>query len=254
MTRKNLGLASVALNVITLQLQIMPNATASKRIFEPRQQRSRETLARVLDAFVELLEKKPFEQITMAELARRSKIAVTSIYARFEDKRALVLAAHERHRDEMIGEIDRILDPAQWRGSPLEAIVREVITRVIADRRSRLPLLRAALLVNDRDVYERAAQISRHASERMTALLAPHLTWLPESEREHVVDFALRAATSVLQQRLVFGDIEPARFQLGEAEMAHRLADQFLATLTHGRPLTAKPHRAAKPKKVRSRK
>ena len=49
----------------------MSNPIASKRIFEPHQQRSRETLARVLDAFVELLEKKPFEQITMMELARR---------------------------------------------------------------------------------------------------------------------------------------------------------------------------------------
>ena len=217
----------------------MPTAIASKRIFEPRQQRSRETLARVLDAFVELLEKKPFEQITMAELARRSKIAVTSIYARFEDKRALVLAAHERHRDEMIGEIDRILDPAQWRGAALDTIVRETMTRIIADRRSRLPLLRAALLVNDRDVYERAAQISRHASERMTALLARYLIWLPEPERARTVDFALRAATSVLQQRLVFGDIEPGRFRLSESELNQRLADQFLATLTRGRSPTA---------------
>lgn len=226
----------------------MPNPNPSKRIFEPRQRRSRETLARVLDAFVDLLEKKPFEQITMMELAHRAKIAVTSIYARFEDKPALVLAAHERHRDEMIGEIDRILDPARWRGSSLEIIVREVIARVIADRRPRTALLRAALLVNDRDVYERAAQISRHVSERMAALLAPHLPWLPEPECERVIDFALRATTSILQQRLVFGDIEPARFRLSEAEMAHRLADQFLAMLTYGRPATAKSRSAAKPK------
>src|SRR5947209_18595862 len=104
----------------------------------------------------------------MAELARRSRIAVTSIYARFENKQALVLAAHERHREEMIGEIDRMLDPVAWQGANLETIVRELMVRIVADRRSRLPLLRAALLINDREVYERAAQISRHISQRMT--------------------------------------------------------------------------------------
>lgn len=211
------------------------------RVYAPRQARSRRTLERVLDAFVELLEKKPFEEITMAELARRSKIAVTSIYARFENKQALVLAAHERHREEMISAVDKILDPAAWRGAPLEMIIREVIARVIADRRARLPLLRAALLINDREVYERAAQISRHVSQRMAALLAAHLDWMPPGERERAIDFALRAATAVLQQRLLFGDIEPARFHLSEAELGQRLADQFIATLIGARAVSPGP-------------
>jgi AcrR family transcriptional regulator len=208
------------------------------RVYAPRQARSRQTLERVLDVFVALLAKKPFEEITMAELARRSKIAVTSIYARFENKQALVLAAHERHREEMISAIDKLLDPAAWRGAPLEVIIREVLSRVIVDRRSRLPLLRAALLVNDREVYQRAAQISRHVSERMAILLAPHLDWMPADERDRRIDFALRSATSVLQQRLVFGDIEPARFHLSELELGERLADQFIATLTATRGVT----------------
>ncbi len=220
------------------------------RVYAPRQARSRQTLERVLDAFVELLAKKPFEEITMAELARRSKIAVTSIYARFENKQALVLAAHERHRDEMISAIDKLLDPAAWRGAPLEVIVREVLARVIADRRSRLPLLRAALLINDHEVYQRAAQISRHVSERMAALLDPHLDWIPPGERERTIDFALRSANSVLQQRLVFGDVEPARFHLSEPELGQRLADQFLATLTATRAATpGLPRKAARPKR-----
>jgi AcrR family transcriptional regulator len=220
------------------------------RIYQPQQQRSRETLQRVLDAFVELLAKKPFEEITMAELARRSRIAVTSIYARFENKQALVLAAHERHRDDMIREIDKLLDPAAWEGASLDTIARKVMSATIANRRPRLPLLRAALLINDREVYERAAQISRHVSQRMAMLLAPHLEWLPTGEREKAVDFALCAATSVLQQRLVFGDIEPARFRLSDSELARRLADQFVASLTRASPAS---RRLAKPARRKNR-
>ncbi len=222
------------------------------RIYAPRQKRSRKTLERVLDAFVELLARKPFEQITMAELALRSRIAVTSIYARFENKQARVLAAHERHRDAIIREIDKLLDPARWRGANFEIVVREVMARLIADRRDRLPLLRAALLINDREVYERAAQISRHASERMAVLLSPHLDWLPQRERERAIYFALRTATAVLQQRLVFGDIEPARFRLSETELGHRLADQFIAALTHSRPASGRDRKAKVQKAVES--
>jgi hypothetical protein len=82
----------------------------------------------------------------------------------------------------------------------------------------------------------------------MAMLLAPHLEWLPVSEREKVVDFALRAATSVLQQRLVFGDIEVGRFRLSESEMTQRLADQFLATLTVSRPVTENARKSARPR------
>jgi AcrR family transcriptional regulator len=242
-------------NTTTITFMSVEALVKLDRVYEPRQQRSRKTLERVLDALVELLAKKPFEEITMAELARRARIAVTSIYARFENKQALVLAAHERHRDEMIREIDQLLDPARWQGASLEIIVREVITRVIADRRSRLPLLRAALLINDPEVYERAAQISRHVSERMTILLSPHLDWPAKGERERTIDFALRAATSVLQQRLVFGEIEPARFRLSETELGRRLADQFLATLIIARPVARKATRkAAQPRSSRSKK
>ena len=225
------------------------------RVHEPLQQRSRKTLERVLNAFVELLAKKPFEEITMAELARRSRIAVTSIYARFENKQALVLAAHERHRDEMIREIDQLLDPVRWGAANLEVIIHQVMAGIITDRRARLPLLRAALLINDPEVYQRAAQISQHVSERMSILLAPHLPWLAANERERTIDFALRAATSVLQQRLVFGEIEPGRFRLSETELSERLADQFLATIisTRSGPSSA-PRKVAQAKSSRAKK
>ncbi|MGA6971282.1 MAG: TetR/AcrR family transcriptional regulator [Candidatus Binatus sp.] len=202
------------------------------RIYEPQQQRSRDTVERVLQEFVRLLAKKPFEEISMAELAHRARIAVTSIYARFENKQALVLAAHERHRNEMIRNIGRLLDPARWEGESIETVVHAVMDAIIADWRSRLPLLRAALLINDREVYERAAQILRYFSERMAALLSPRLTNISDDEREHRIDFACRAATALLQQQLLFGDVEPGRFHISEAELSRRVADQFLATIS----------------------
>ena len=62
-----------------------------------RQTRSQETFQRVLDTFTEMLNEVPFDQITIAELSRRSRTSPPSIYARFADKSALLLAAHETY-------------------------------------------------------------------------------------------------------------------------------------------------------------
>lgn len=209
------------------------------RVHPARQERSRRTLSRILGALTALLEKKPFDEITIAELARRSGAAVTSIYARFEDKRALILAAHERHRDTTIAELDRLLDPVRWKGASLRTIVTGAIASVLAARRKQQNLLRAALLINDPEVYERAAQIVRHGSERLAALLAPHTSWLRPGERERAVDFALRAVTATIQQRELFGAAEPGRFGLSQSEFEARLASLFIGAL--GSPHKSKP-------------
>jgi AcrR family transcriptional regulator len=207
-----------------------PERSRITRIVPPQQARSRATMDRILSALSLLLEAKPFDEITIVELARRARCTVTSIYARFEDKRALILALHERHRDEMIAGIDRLLDPARWRGAEGEAIVRAVFESLLAMRKRRRNLLRAVALLNDGEVYERAAQIIRHSSERLNALLAP-LYSLGSREFARRIDFAVRVVNATVQQREIFGAAEPARFRMSERELHARLIRLFLAAL-----------------------
>jgi AcrR family transcriptional regulator len=214
----------------------MPHTSSlAARLHAPLQNRSRATMERVLDTFIAMLAERPFAAITMAELARRSGAAVTSIYARFADKQALVLAAHERHREDVMRQVDQRLDPERWRGKDLETIARECLRSMIDGWWRKVPLIRAALLANDREINERAALMLRHTSAKLAALLGPHLTWLKPPERERTIDFAFRGVMAVMHQRLAFGDIEPVRFRLSEAEMGERLTAQFLAVLNASR-------------------
>jgi len=201
------------------------------RLRPPRQARSRESRERVLDAFAAMLAEQPFEKITIAALARRARVAVTSIYARFDDKRALVLALHERHFEETMRHTADLLDPARWEGVGLETIVRGVVARVVAHLRPRTALLRAALLVNDRDVEARVAELMRRGSERLATLLRPRLRHLPVADRDRAVDFAIRAVLAVVQQRLLFPHTEPGRFRFSDAELTRRLGSLFLAAV-----------------------
>ena len=212
-------------------LAMSPTAAPSERLRPPRQARSRRSRERVLDAFAAMLAEQPFEKIKVSDLARRAGVAVTSIYARFEDKRALVLALHERHVEDTLRMTDGLLDPRRWEGADLETVVRGVIGRIVAHRRPRAHLLRTVLVVNDRDVEVRVAHLMRHGSERLAALLGPRLAHVPAPARDRLVDFAFRAVVAVLQQRLIFPTTEPGRYRLSDAELTRRLGDLFLGAV-----------------------
>jgi AcrR family transcriptional regulator len=218
--------------VINAHTRSRPNPAApGGRLRQPLQARSRQSQERVLATFGAMLAKQPFERITIADLARRAGVAVTSIYARFEDKRALVLALHERHVEETMRFTDALLAPGRWEGADLATIVGRIIAGVVAHQRPRAHLLRTVLLVNDRDVEVRVAHLMQHGSERLAALLRPHLVRIPTEARDRAVDFALRAVIAVLQQRLIFPNTEPGRYRLSDKELARRLTDLVLAVI-----------------------
>ena len=64
----------------------------------PRQARSERTLEKILGACDRLLEERPFEQISMQDIAREAGVSVGNLYNRFSDKNGLVdhvLASHQ---------------------------------------------------------------------------------------------------------------------------------------------------------------
>ncbi|MEJ7584050.1 MAG: helix-turn-helix domain-containing protein [Acidimicrobiales bacterium] len=66
------------------------------RVRPPQQDRSRRAQQGALDAFEALLAERPLSRVTMQEVADRAGLSITSVYARFDGKDALVLALHER--------------------------------------------------------------------------------------------------------------------------------------------------------------
>ena len=63
----------------------------------PQQQRSRESLERILDASEQLIRERGFESMTIADVVERSGSSVGSLYARFSDKHGMLEAVHARY-------------------------------------------------------------------------------------------------------------------------------------------------------------
>ena len=87
------------------------------------------------------------------------------------------------------------------------------------------------LAAADPDVALRAAEMIRHSSQRVTQLIQGKLRGLDDEEVARRTDFALRAAMAVMQQRIIFGNVEPSRFALSERELQSRLLAMILAVL-----------------------
>src|SRR6218665_4183893 len=64
----------------------------------PKQDRSQRTMDRISDATLKLLDERDYDSITIADIARTAKTGTSSIYARFKDKRAILLASHQAVR------------------------------------------------------------------------------------------------------------------------------------------------------------
>jgi AcrR family transcriptional regulator len=113
----------------------------------PCQQRSRDSLERILRAAEGLISSKGHEALTIAEVVRRSHTSVGTVYARFPDKVALLHAVHERviYRDQ--DELKAHLAEVDWSSLSLEDTVRR-LTAIKHDQAKGMERLYEAFVVH----------------------------------------------------------------------------------------------------------
>lgn len=137
------------------------------------QNRSRLTQERVLDATERLMALRPFHEIAVAEIAQEAEASVSSIYARFPNKEALLGAIYERYATLQRNMVDELLSPARWQETPLAETLRATFPLIVAGYRTRQGLLRAFLEQASRDVRFREtwSEVGDHIVARVAELV-----------------------------------------------------------------------------------
>ena len=209
------------------------------RVRAPQQERSRRAFEAALEAFEALLRERPLAQVTMQEVADRAGLSITSVYARFDGKFALVLALHERVIATAMEQLEAALADPTLVDAPLEHVVAVIVARAVDFADANAHVFRAVLVASDGETNERAAAFIRAGSERIGHVLAPRLADVSAAP-ERDVDFAWRSTVAVLQQGWMLWGAEPSRFPLGRQELAQRLATSFVSALHTRRPPRAK--------------
>ena len=95
----------------------------------PKQRRARQTVDAVLDAAVRVLKREGFNAITTNRIAEVAGVSIGSVYQYFPDKRAIFVALHQRHVDQ----IDRMVETKliEHAASSLDDLVRAMVEGMI---------------------------------------------------------------------------------------------------------------------------
>jgi len=73
---------------------------------QPQQRRARETVEAVLEAVVRIVKRNGIKAVTTNRVAEVAGVSIGSVYQYFPDKRAMFVALHQRH----IEEVDRLVN------------------------------------------------------------------------------------------------------------------------------------------------
>ena len=200
----------------------------------PLQQRSRDTLARLVSATERLLEESSFEDLTVADIARRGRSSVGAFYARFPDKDALLDYLDESHAEELIDRVTEYCENDRWKAAPIEALVTEVIRFLIMYFKDHRGVLRALSVRARLHHGSRFAEPARRVNNRV-----PELIRLVLARRREIAHRSPDLAAylgfvmvfSTLRERVLFAETYPTHLPISDSLLADELAQAYLAYL-----------------------
>ena len=198
----------------------------------PRQARSQATLERFVEATRILLEERPFEEITVADIVGTAERTVGSFYARFEDKYAVLHVLVERLDERLRDLVHAFCDPVRWDNASVGEFVTESVSLNVMGYRRSTSLFRAMLIasVTDERFRERRLATMLFCAEQQKRFLLTRADELgcPDPARASDLMFELVAAT--LDHELLFGRFTTTS-PPSDVELAAELTDQCLHLL-----------------------
>jgi AcrR family transcriptional regulator len=179
----------------------------------PMQRRARQTVDAVLDAVIRILKREGFDAITTNRIAEVAGVSIGSVYQYFPDKRAIFVALHRRH----IEEINRVVESTlvEQALSSLDDLVRAMVEAIV-DAHSSDPELYQLLLT---EVPHRADG-TRDFGERLhSAFLLAISSKARELKKEHNLDKVVFVVTHMIEA-LSHGAVlrRPPTLSLAEAK------------------------------------
>ena len=184
---------------------------AGREVRVPQQARSRRTREQILAAAVSCFEELGYDETTTAQIARRARIGVGTLYGYFRDKREIILELMQGTVKEIADHTVLALDPEQWREGDPRAHVRALISALFHTRRINPGMQRILWERYFKDPTFRAAV---EAIERQVRGALVRLLWTLRAEKR------LRVSDIETAAFLIYTSIEwtASRLILGNAE------------------------------------
>lgn len=173
-----------------------------EEIRAPSQARSQRTMEEVYRTLDELLKVRPFDRITISDLATNADVAVGSIYARFKDKNALLAGLHLRVTEEAIKCLGPLSAVSKWEGSSDSEMIKAIMKAVHRFYRQRTHILRATLIANMEIIDKMRTDVWEVAIDRFTNLLVTRSPTSDPAALRLAVKTIVRFTTGVMHQSI----------------------------------------------------
>jgi AcrR family transcriptional regulator len=217
------------------------SSTPARRLSRrnPRQERSRITVAALLEAATRVFTEQGYARSTTNRIADAAGVSVGSLYQYFPDKLALLSALHERHLTVLMGAMTKACRTTAPAG--LEPALRAVIKTAAAHHTERAVLVRAFVRhLPPSDKPPRASTMEFQAALR--ALLAANRGQLRLADHDLAL-FMLRS----LGRSIMRSAAESRPRDLASGTMARELLASAMAFLTGERPALPSEKKDRKP-------
>jgi AcrR family transcriptional regulator len=159
------------------------------------QERSRNTLERLLKATVEVLDERGLKGTTIPRIAARARLTPGAIYRRFPDKHALLREAWLRVLRENARSSASLLQSPVWQTAPLVSLVRKVVTTTLRGHAGHRQLLRALMIFTldhaDAAFRRESAELQEAVFRTVTEVLLARRSEIGHPDPESAVPFAL---------------------------------------------------------------
>ena len=176
---------------------------------EPRQDRSRRTLERLLSTTERLLQAEPFDAISVQQIVRGARASVGAFYTRFADKQALLPALYARYDADLTRRLDELDRGRPWEGMSFAETVAFFVSHFVASFRRNVYLMRALALYARTHPGEIDAETRRKRAGQHRFLLKALLSRRGEirhPDPERAVELAFFFAAAVCRDRILFAD------------------------------------------------
>ena len=199
------------------------------------QDRSRRTEAALAQAVAELCKDRPFEDVTVADVARRAGVAVGTVYRRFRDKRALLHLSDTAFVDDCREAFDEGMADDRVADLDLEGLARAYISLMIRKfRQHRVAILQVQRNADPKDgaIYaRRAAEFNAHVHGRFRDLLRKRRREVKHPDLETALNLAIFFASAAARDAVWRQSLKAYPVQVDDARLVDELTRAFVAYL-----------------------
>jgi AcrR family transcriptional regulator len=198
----------------------------------PKQNRSERTSERIIAAALELFSRKPFDEVSVGDIARKARVSIGGFYARFESKETLLSWFDEHFLDREKEQRTLQFREDRWKGKNIAEVVEAYLKRAASYLRKYKPLL-SRITLNVRSSPEtkelkRAREFNAAVHKSFIDLLMSRKNEMRHPNPDFAITFALMAVTAAMREQILFGERHLNPVDVSDTKLIQELTRMFL--------------------------